>query len=731
MNSILIGNGKNLRNPGHLPQGAMRARLKAMGFWHADGPEAEAGQPSLVDVFPWWMVVVMDMDRIRTTHGHLGLLLAGQEFGLLDSEGLDTRTLGAISGGLPLGTAEGQAAMLHRQLLLEIAQTRQNDVDAVTSMLCGLAHLEFALGGSSEGRFADATRALVDRGEEFPEACKAVLQLISEHQPAAMVETTGRLLGVADGKFALRAAGCLVRMGEPGRQELHRLAGQKVGQESVAAVLECLEGALDALDPFLNNASWHLRSEACRVVGDLVETGVVDPSLALEVLLARMNLETDRDSRWVLSQSLGKAVAADPTEAIDRIFTQVVHLCGADPSGELMDALSFGVGTHVDARIFEEMRDVFTDEKSTASAALNRCLTWIPGLAPSPSDWICPPVIKSLQWGCLPVPASVAPWFLDGGLMPGHLVVAAMHQERFRGHVVSLGIQHLNANPETMPIFEQLLTRSVNVGRDGVWSLVSGAIAGSRTPSNILPEELRCAVGFGGPAVPEPTPAGAGRLLAIAASPLKASLVAIRMLSLSNPAFRELALNFLGCVPAGAKCPTDLGAMPPARGVGPRRSDPAPLGAERALRALPESLPLEYQPIFGMQPTAWRFERKPFQGLTVSAQHRAAWGGRILDWTRAEATAEWIRSTPQEVIHEAIAACLCSGLEDLATVAEWIASRVDPPPPDSPLTPLVLLARERHELKRGDHPVGVSKSPTGPANDYQAIKDGVRFDEWL
>lgn len=734
MHSITIGSGQPVpKHTGIFPQGIISSRLKSMGFWHADGPAAEAGLPSLADVFPWWMVCVLDPDRCRSTHAHLGLLLASRQFGLRDSEDLETRTLGSLSCGLPLGTPEAQAKMLHRLLLLEMAQTQQVDVDAITAMFCGLAHLEEGL-CSNEGWFADATRVMVDRDEVFPEACKAVLQLVSVHEPVGMVETIGRILTAGEGKFSLRAAACLARLGEPGRLELGRLAQgkQKVGRESVIAVLDSLaEGTLDALDPFLNDPSWHLRSEAIRVVGDLIEVGTIDPSLALEVLVARMKEESDRDCRWVLSQSLGKAVAADPMEGIDRILTQVCELCGDDPSGELMDALSFGVGTHVDARIFEEMRDFFTDEKSPAAAALNRCLTWIEGVVPRPSDWFCHQVVKSLQWGRLPVPASVAPWFLDGGSVPGHLVVAAMHQERLRSNVLCLGIQHLNANPETMPIWEQLSTRSANLGREAVWSMLIGAIAASRVPTNILPEELRCAVGFGGPLVPEPTPAGAGRLLAIAASQLEASKTAIRMLSRSSPTVQEIARSFLAGVPAGAMCATDLGALPPPRGVGPRRNDPAPLGVDRTLRLFPESLPLEYQPIFGMQPSAWRFERKPFPGLIVSSQHRAAWGHRILDWAQSESTAEWIRSAPCEVVFEAIVACLCSGVDELVTVGETIASLVDPPPPEAPLSPLVLLARERQELKRGERLNAASKSATATSDDYKAIKERLNFDELL
>ena len=734
MHSITIGSGQPIPNhPGILPQGILSSRLKAMGFWHAEGPEAEVGLPSLADVFPWWLVVVLDPDRRRTAHAHLGLSVASRRFGLQDSEDLETRTLAAISCGLPLGRAEAQAEIFYRLLLLEIGRGEEGDDEVVSAMLCGLAHLEVAL-GSKEGRFADATRALVDRGWMFQEAFKAIFQLTSVHAPAGMVETIRRILTLGDGKFALRAAGCLARLGEPGRLELERLAkvDRKVVQEPVVAVLESIEGGtLDALDPFLNDQQWFNRSEASRALGDLIDTKSIDPSLALEVLLARMKVETDRDCRWVLSQSLGKAVAADPMEGIDRIFSQVCELCGDDPSGELMDALSFGVGTHVDARIFEEMRDLFTDGKPAASAALNRCLTWIDGVAPSPADWLCPQVVKSLQWGRLTVPASVAPWFLDGGNMPGHLVVAAMHQERLRSQVACLGIQHLNAHPETMPIWEQLLTRAANIGREGVWSMMGGVIAASRVPTNVLSEELRCAVGFGGPAVPDPTPAGVGRLLAIAASRLDASKVAIRMLSQTNPVVREIARSFLAGIPVGAGCATDVGALPPARGVGPRRNDAAPLGADRLLRGFPESLPLEYQPIFGMKPEAWRFDRKPFLGLIISSQHRAAWGHLILDSTRSESATTWIRSTPQVEVFEAIVACVCSGVSELVTIGEWIASLVDPPPPDCPLTPLVLLARARHEFKRGEHPASAPSSTNRGSSDYEAIKNRLDLDELL
>lgn len=75
MRSITIGSGQPIPSlPGDLPQGIFRAGLKAMGFWHADGPKAEAGLPSLIEVFPWWMVTVLELDRTGSTHAHLGLV---------------------------------------------------------------------------------------------------------------------------------------------------------------------------------------------------------------------------------------------------------------------------------------------------------------------------------------------------------------------------------------------------------------------------------------------------------------------------------------------------------------------------------------------------------------------------------------------------------------------------------------------------------------------------------
>ena len=730
MNSITIGSGQPVpQHPGALPHNILSARLKAMGFWHADGPEAKAGLPSIADVFPWWMVSVLDPDRQRSTFAHLGLSVAHRRFGLRASDDLETRPLSAISCALPLGTAEAQAGILHRLLLSEIARAEEGDDDVIRTMLCALAHLEVAL-GSKEGWFADVSRALVNRAWVFRDTFSALLQLTSLHAPAGMVETISRLLTLGEGKFSIRASGCLARLGEPGRQELGRLAngGLKVSREPVLAMMETLEGgSLDALDPFLNDPSWHTRSEASRAVVDLIDLGAVEPSLALEVLLARMKVETDRDCRWVLTQSLGKAVAADPMEGIDRILSQVCELGGDDPSGDLMDALSFGVGTDVDARIFEQMREMFGADKPVALAALNRCLSWIDGVVPSPADWLCPQVVKSLQWGRLAVPDSVAPWFLDGGGMPGHLIATSLFQERLRSQVICLGIQHLNAHPDAMPVWELLLTRAANLGRSEAWSMLGGVIAASRTPSNVLPEELRCAVGIGGPPLPEPTPAGVGRLLAIAASRLGASKVAIRMLSLANPMVREIALGFLAGIPAGATCATDAGALPPVRGVGPRANDASPLGDDRTLRSRPGNLPLEYQPILAMPPSAWRFEGQPFLGLVVASQHRAGWGDEILDWTCGDSVTGWIQATPRQEVLEAMVACLCSGVAELVAVGERVAWFADPPPADHPLAPLVLLARERHELQQAQLPGVPRRSDAPPSDAYQAIRQRLDF----
>ena len=87
MYSTTIGSGQPIAShPGILPQGILASRLKAMGFWHAEGPAAEAGLPSLADVFPWWMTVGLDPDRRRSAYAHLGLSVAIRRFGLRDCQ---------------------------------------------------------------------------------------------------------------------------------------------------------------------------------------------------------------------------------------------------------------------------------------------------------------------------------------------------------------------------------------------------------------------------------------------------------------------------------------------------------------------------------------------------------------------------------------------------------------------------------------------------------------------
>ena len=87
MYSTTIGSGQPIAShPGILPQGIIASRLKAMGFWHAAGPAAEAGLPSLADVFPWWMTVVLDPDRRRSAYAHLGLSVAIRRFGPRDCQ---------------------------------------------------------------------------------------------------------------------------------------------------------------------------------------------------------------------------------------------------------------------------------------------------------------------------------------------------------------------------------------------------------------------------------------------------------------------------------------------------------------------------------------------------------------------------------------------------------------------------------------------------------------------
>ena len=672
MNTPRFGSGQPLPPlPLSIDSTILLSRMEAMGLGSIRDTELFSGSPSASDVLPWWLLEVFKKDQCRVPLAHLSSLMAQHRFGLRAGS-FSLRPMQTFCSGLPLGSPEVQAKTLHRLLMGLIHLGESADEDEIVTLLCGIAHLETAI-GSNTGWFCSGARALVEGKTPHEEAHRSIAHLAALRPFAGMDDTLGRILMIGETSSCLESMAALLGRGDAGltQIDLHSDTASAGNQEAILAVLECLEsGTLDSLDPFLNDDSWQTRASAARLVGHLVRRKTIAPGPALELLAERMKVEDDSDNCWVLSQCLGEVIAEDPEEGIDVIFNHLCELDGKGVTHELMDALSFGVSETVDARMFEELRDLFSYEDSAGRRALNRCLTWVEGLPPSPLDWVCLPVVKSLQWGRLRLPRSVAPWFSGDGDIASHLLTVLLQRERMPSHTANLGIWHLNRHPETMPVWESLVCRSANLGNEEVWEVFSGIIAASRITTRLSATELRCALGGGAPMNLTGDAAGVGRLIAIASTRLRTAYRAMDLLAHAGPEIQTIARHALSSLPAGNKCPADLGALPPANGIGPSDSDPAVLGLPVQTVLRPEHFDAEFQPMFGMKPLAWKAQGRLLEGLIVACQHRTHWGETLCDWGDEQEVRRLLERNPLSLVHEAIAACTISGVDPLIEVGE-------------------------------------------------------------
>gem|GEM_PF-4539158 len=728
MNTPRFGSGQPLPpSLNSVDSTILLSRMQAMGFSPLRDTQLPSGSPSASDVLPWWLLEVHKKDQCRVPLSHLSSLMAQHRFGL-PSASFSRLPMQIFCSGLPIGNPEAQAKTLHQILMGLIHLGETADEEEITTLLCGIAHLEAAI-GSKSAWFSSASRALIEGGAPHEEARRSIAHLAALHPFEGMEDALGRLLEVGETSSCLESIAALLRRGDDGltQIDLHSEIASAANQEAILAVMESLEtGTLDALDPFLNDDSWQTRASAARLVGHLVRRKTIAPGPAVELLVERMKAEDDSDNCWVLSQCLGEVIALDPEEGIDVIFNHLCELDGKGVTHELMDALSFGVDERVDARMFEELRDLFSYEDSAGRRALNRCLTWVEDLPPSPLDWICLPVIKSLQWGQLRLPHSVAPWFSSDSDIAGHLITVLLQRERMPGHTANLGLWHLNRHPEMMPVWESLVYRSANLGKEEVWEVFSGVIAASRIPSRLSNAELRCALGGSAPLDLKADAAGVGRLIAIASTPLRSAYRAMALLSRGGDEIQTLARHALSSLPAGNKCPSDLGALPPAKGIGPSESDPALLGVPAWTTLRPEHFDAEFQPMFGMKPLAWKAQGRLLEGLIVACQHRTHWGESLCDWGNEPEVQGLLERSPVSLVHQAIAACTISGVDPLIEIGESLASLLPKTPADGPLFPLVALAQERLQQSLEDDPEPSPRKPSDKAGDpYNSADEGV------
>ncbi len=728
MNTPRFGSGQPLPPlPLSIDSTILLSRMEAMGLGSIRDTELFSGSPSASDVLPWWLLEVFKKDQCRVSLAHLSALMAQHRFGLRAGS-FNRQPMQTFCSGLPLGSPEVQAKTLHRLLMGLIHLGESADEDYIVTLLCGIAHLETAI-GSNTGWFCSGARALVEGKTPHEEAHRSIAHLATLHGFEDMDDTLGRILEIGETSTCLESMAALLGRGNAGltQIDLHSDTASAGNQEAILAVLECLEtGTLDSLDPFLNDNSWQTRASAARLVGHLVRRKTIAPGPALELLAERMKVEDDSDNCWVLSQCLGEVIAEDPEEGIDVIFNHLCELDGKGVTHELMDALSFGVSETVDARMFEELRDLFSYEDSAGRRALNRCLTWVEGLPPSPLDWVCLPVVKSLQWGRLRLPRSVAPWFSGDGDIASHLLTVLLQRERMPSHTANLGIWHLNRHPETMPVWESLVCRSANLGNEEVWEVFSGIIAASRNATRLSAAELRCALGGGAPMNLTGDAAGVGRLIAIASTPLRTAYRAMDLLAHAGPEIQTIARHALSSLPAGNKCPADLGALPPANGIGPSDSDPAVLGLPVQTVLRPEHFDAEFQPMFGMKPLAWKAQGRLLEGLIVACQHRTHWGETLCDWGDEQEVRRLLERNPSSLVHEAIAACTISGVDPLIEVGESIARLLPNKPSGDPLAGIVALAQERLQQRLEDSPEPPPPSRSDKNSDaYTSADEGV------
>ena len=728
MNVSRLGSGQPLpRLDRSINFAPLLSRMGTMGLALMRETEIPSESLSVSDVLPWWLMEVHKKDQCRVPLSHLAELIAQHRLGVRTT-GFNSIPIQILCSGLPIGDPETLAKAMFDHLTGLVHLAENADEEEIVSLLCGIAHLEKSIGSNAQW-FSSAARALIEGGAPHDEAHRTIAHLAALHRFPGLEEALGRILAIGETSSCLESLGALLWRGDVGltQIDIHREMASAGNQEAILAVLDSLEsGTLDALDPFLNDSSWQVRASTARLVGHLARRKVISSGIALEVLVERMKAENDSDNCWVLSQCIGEVIAEDPDEGIDLILGELCELDGKGVTHELMDALSFGVSEKIDARMFEELRDLLSYEDSGGRRALNRCMTWVEGLPPSPFDWICLPVIKSLQWGTLKLPASVSPWFSSDSRIESHLITATLQRERLPSQTASLGVFHLNRNPEMLPIWETLALRSANLGNEDTWQLFSGIIAASRIPSSMNGAELRCALGGPTPLNITGNAAGVGRLIAIASSRLKSAHRAMEHLANSGTEIRTIACHALSSLPSGNKCRADMEALPSPKGIGPSVTKPDPLGVPAPTSHRPEFFQAEFRPMFGMKPLAWKAQGRLLEGLIVACQHRTHWGENLCNWADEPQIRQLIENSPSSLIHQAVAACTVSGVDPLIEAGQSIAALLPKNPTTSPLAAIVTIAQERQQQRLEDSPQTPSqKRPDKAAETYTAADENV------
>ena len=691
---------------------------------------------SAVDLFPWWMLEVLDGERADSRQWHLGKLLVSRRYNISVGESEHRLAWQTFTACLPVGSRDEV-----RQMLLEIVRECAafgegvSDRPAVAA-LCGLAHLRRTEPGGSQGRdaFEEAVWALVPGKLEHMDALRAACRLTAESGIRSLVGAIVEIARKEVPALMLDACGCLARLGPEGAAALQALPGQVGAKVStlVQALIDAWERHdFDGLDPSFNSEQWHVRGAAARFLSDLVVAGGPGGP-ALEILLARFRVEEDCDVKTLLAESLGEVLHRCGSGGAGRVLTLIQELGGEGNSQHLLDALTFSGQPGVPAEQLESLRPLFEKGDRYGAAALNRCLAFQEGVRPSVLDWIHVPVVKALQWSRIRLPASVAGWFTSTPDIEGHQVTAAILREVELEHAGNLAAQFLRHHPELVHVWERLACLYLNSGTPAVWSLLASALAGTPHAVSMHPAELRCALGASCAPAPRFSWSAVGRLVAVAASPVSHARDAIRLLGSMGPEARELARHALGTIPSGRTSLTGMAALPPPVGIGPSQAPPGSLGTMASRAPGPGAFPLEFQPMFSLRPRAFTQGARAIDGLVVGALHWAEWGADLMSWQDATKTSAVVEEAPIERVQQAIVACGMSGRPGLVRLIRNLGQAAGPACRQGGLGPLVgvLVDRVMAEPEATPEPQPKPASPSTPSR-VDSSDDVIDMDDFL
>lgn len=691
----------------------------ASGFTKLNEGPAD-GLVSALDLFPWWMLHLLDPDRYDSGLGNLPRLLVDECLGCRRKMTRRERALQIYDCAVPLGTRTDVERALLRVIQRRRERVSSKGNDSATA-LRALAHLAQTGGvASPEASFAPAAHSLVAGEPGFPPTLRLLGLLIAQHGFQELAVCLPRCAASGDPGLGLELPGYLACLGKAGRAQSEALMSEATegNRTPVRAALDAWqEHDFDGLDPFLNHQDWRLRCATARLLAHFARVNHA-PEAVLEMLLARSRVEEDSDTQSVLAQGLGETIRQVGPSAAEPVLALLGERNGSDSNAFLLDGLLFGQPARMEGARLERLRGAGGSQgwhQAAEAQALNRLLAWQTGVPVSVADWIQPPVIRVLQWQTAELPPSVSSWFATSTTVEAHQLTACLMRETHAPTDGYLAAQYLKHHPEVTGIWEALCIQALNLGRSEVWELLAAVLAGSRHPVSLHPAELRCALGFRAGLPLGGDWAGVGRLLTVAGSRLEQAREALCLLAVHSPEVRELTRHSLASLAANPGASETGSALPPVGAFGPDKLDPAMLGGSPLKLVFPQELPLEFQPLFGLIPPAWENCGPSLRGLEVSALHQIDWSGKLANWSNPQAVANILTGQSIEQIQRAILATAMSADADLNCLAKRLAMAVPDGVLEGALGRIVAVIRKR-QLQTGIGPVaapGGSSPPEG------------------